>query len=42
MVKIAGRMDLFGDALDVLSKCHFLLKFLKILWNGIGLHDMGS
>ena len=42
MVKVAGRMDLFCDALDILDECHFLLKFLKILWDGIGLHYMGS
>src|ERR1041384_1012360 len=42
MVKIAGCVNLFRDALDVLDKCHFLLKFLKVLWDGIGLHDMGS
>ena len=42
MVKIAGRMDLVRDALDVLGECHFLLKFLKVLWDGIGLHYMGS
>jgi hypothetical protein len=42
MVKTAGSMDLVGDALDVLGECHFLLKFLKILGNGIGLHYMGS
>ena len=42
MVKIVGRVNLFRDAFDVFGECHFLLKFLKVLWNGIGLHDMGS
>jgi hypothetical protein len=42
MIKIAGRMDLVRDALDVLGECHFLLKLLKILWDGIGLHYRGS
>ena len=41
MVQIAGRMDLVRDALDVLGECHFLLKFLKILWDGLGLHYYG-
>jgi len=35
-------VDLVRDALDVLDECHFLLKFLKILWDGFGLHYMGS
>ena len=42
MVKIVGSMDLVGDAFDVLGECHFLLKFLKILGDGLGLHYMGS
>ena len=42
VVKIAGRMNLVRDALDVLGECHFLLKVLKILRDGIGLHYMGS
>ena len=41
VVEIAGRMDLVRDAFDVLGECHFLLKFLKILWDGIGLHSDG-
>src|SRR6185436_2680163 len=42
MVKIAARVNLSPDAFDIFGKCHFLLKFLKVLWNGFGLHDMGS
>ena len=42
MVEIVGSMDLVGDAFDVLGECHFLLKFLKILGDGLGLHYMGS
>ena len=42
MVKISGSMDLVRDALDVFGECHFLLKFLKILGDGIGLHYIGS
>src|SRR4026207_197238 len=42
MVKIAGRMDLLSDALDILGECHFLLKFLQILWDGIGVHYTNS
>ena len=42
MVKIAGCMDLVRDALDVLGEYYFLLKFLKVLWDGIGLHYKGS
>jgi hypothetical protein len=33
---------LVRDALDVFGECHFLLKFLKILGDGISLHYMGS
>jgi hypothetical protein len=33
---------LVRDAFDVLGERHFLLKFLKILGDGIGLHYMGS
>ena len=42
MVKIVGRVDLFRDAFDVFGERHFLLKFLKVLRDGIGLHDMDS
>jgi hypothetical protein len=35
-------MDLVRDALDVLCEYDFLLKFLKVLWDGIGLHYLGS
>jgi hypothetical protein len=42
MVKIAGRQDLVCDALDVLGEGHFLLKFLKIFWDGSGVHYMDS
>jgi hypothetical protein len=42
MVKIVGSMDLVRDALDVLGECYFLLKFLKILGDWIGVHYMGS
>ena len=42
MIEIAGRMYLLRDALDVLGECHFLLKFLQVLGDGIGLHYPGS
>jgi hypothetical protein len=42
MVKIVGGMDLVCNALDVLGECYFLLKFLKILGDWIGVHYMGS
>jgi hypothetical protein len=42
MVKIAGRMDLVRDALDVLGERHLLLKFLEILGDGISVHYIGS
>jgi hypothetical protein len=32
---------LLRDALDILGECHFLLKLLKILRDGIGLHYPG-
>ena len=42
MVKIAGGMDLFRNALDILGECHFLLKLLKVLWDRLGLHYRDS
>jgi len=42
VIEIAGSMDLVRDALDIFGECHLLLKFLKVLWDGIGLHYNGS
>ena len=41
LVEIAGRVDLTGDPLDMLSKFHFLLQFLQVLRRRFGLH-LGS
>jgi hypothetical protein len=33
---------LVRDALDVLGEYYSLLKLLKVLWDGIGMHYKGS